>query len=104
RRRRRIADEANGKLVRYEARGRRAGGEHMQHFESLVLAAFMDHRAKDSLRAGLVAALLKLVITSAQRLDGPPSEDLRYLRNVGLRITAVDAESMQLHQLAGVVF
>jgi len=37
-------------------------------------------------------------------IDRPAGEDARSLDDVGLRITAVDAEGMQFHQLAGVVF
>ena len=37
-------------------------------------------------------------------IDGPAGEDAGYLGDVGLGVAAVDAEGVEFHQLAGVVF
>ena len=37
-------------------------------------------------------------------VDCPASEDARHLGHVGLRVAAIDAQRVQLHQLARVVF
>ena len=65
----------------------------------------LDFFAEDFLGAGLVAALVELEAAAALRaVDGPAGEDARHLGDVRLGVAAVDAEGVQLHQFASVVF
>ena len=55
--------------------------------------------------AGLVAVGIEFESAAALgAVDGPAGEDARHLGDVGLGVAAVDAEGVQFHQFAGVVF
>jgi hypothetical protein len=68
-------------------------------------AVFLDLLAQDFLGSGLMAGFVEFESASALRaIDGPAGEDAGHLGDVGLGVAAVDAEGVQFHQLAGIVF
>ena len=127
--RRLVADEVRDELRRHEARRRRVAAERADGALGLVLARLPVADAEQRLRAGLVQERLEherdvvgrarhhrraspaaTERASARRLplrresaDGPAGQHLRELLDVLLRVAAVDAERVQLEQLARVV-
>src|SRR5262249_26992700 len=99
-----VAHEANGQLARDELRGRRMVREQLQHLHTFLLAVVFDLVSENGLRARLVHALIEIEISAAAWIaNGPTSEAFRNFRNITLRVTAIDTERVQLHQLAAVV-
>jgi hypothetical protein len=76
----------------------------MQNLEPFAFPALVNRCTHDSFRTGFVTTFFELEISIAQWLDCPASKHLGNLRNVGLRVTAIDAEGVQFHQLTRVVF
>jgi len=97
--------------------------QHVQGLLALGLAGGRDVPAQPLLVAGVVGARMEPEARDAKRIarrhhglrlpggggqqrraEGPAGEDTRQRRDVSLRVAAVDAERVQLHQLACVVF
>ncbi len=79
--------------------------QQVQHFQSFLLAVLLYAMSEDDLVAGLVHARLEAEVAAFYRLlDCPPGEYLGHFGDVFLRVAAVDAERVQFHQLAAVVF
>ena len=77
----------------------------MEQFAAFEFTAVLELLPERLLGAGLVAVGVEFETSAALRaLDGPAGEDARYLRYVCLGVAAIDAERVQFHQLAGVVF
>ena len=80
-------------------------GEDVEHLLAVALtAARLDRVAEHQLRAGVVHARLEdEPAAEARILDRPAGQGPRDFLHVLLRVAAVHAERVQLHQLAGVV-
>src|SRR6185312_8216166 len=84
---------------------RRMMREHLQRLHTFLLAILLEFLAQHDLCTGLVHALFKLEFTALLRLlDGPSGEHLCELGHILLRVSAIYAEGVQLHDLARVVF
>ena len=81
-------------------------GQNIQHFFTIVHAtAGWNDVAEYNFLAFIVQLVVVEKAASFARLEnGPAGEAARHLRYILLRITAVHAERVQLHQLAAVVF
>src|SRR6476646_10943634 len=65
----------------------------------------MNFLSQNELRIRIVQSLVKLEFWILPRpLDGPPGKAPRHLRHILLRVTAINTERVQLHQLASVIF
>src|SRR6266700_4544101 len=79
--------------------------QQVQHLHSFFLPVLFDPLAEDNFLARLMAALFETEVSTFARLANCPArEDARYFRDIILRVTAIDAEGVQFHQLASVVF
>src|SRR5262249_1997675 len=105
RRRRRVADETARELGGNQTRRRWLPCEDVEHLLAVGLAAArFDHVAEHDFLAGIVEARIEPEAAAKPRvLDRPPREGARDLGHVLLRVAAVHAERVQLHQLAAVV-
>src|SRR5207237_9196902 len=105
RRRRLIGDEAAHELGGGEARGGRGMEQQAQDSLAVVLAAARGYpQAEDGLLAAVVHPRTEDEARGVARtVDRPARERARHLGDVLLRVAAVDAERVQLHQLARVV-
>src|SRR5262249_28366162 len=66
---------------------------------------FLDLVTEHNFRPRFVHALFKFEATAfAWLLDRPSCENARYFRHVSLRVAAIHAQRVQLHQFAAVVF
>ena len=92
-------------FVRDEARGRWMARDDVEHLLAVLDAASRGQPlAEDGLLAGVVHDRPEDEPAAAARLlERPPGERARDLDDVLLRVAAVDAERVQLEQLAGVV-
>ena len=79
--------------------------EDVEHLLAVGLAAArLDDVAEHHLLAGVVQARVEREAAALPRaVDRPAGERARHLGDVLLRVAAVDAERVQLHQLAAVV-
>src|SRR5277367_5015482 len=85
-------------------RCRWASSQPVQHLQTFLFAALLNGLAHDDLRSWLVAPVVEREPRSFARLfDGPAGEPLGHFCYVFLRVSAIDAESVQLHQFAGIV-
>ena len=102
--RRIIGDETAAHFGGDEFCGGRMRGEDFQHFFAVLDAAVGgDDVAEDDLRAVVVTAGHELEFAGL-RVDAPAGEAAGDFLHVLLRVAAVDAERVQFHDLAGVVF
>jgi len=79
---------------------------HRQHVQRILpfrLATRCHRLAQPGLGAVIVAARIERELGVALRAIGPAGQHARQLGHVFLGIAAVDAQGMQLHQLAGVI-
>src|SRR5262245_7988176 len=86
-------------------RGLWASTEHVEHLKTFVFAIFFDCCSQNDFVAGFMFFGVEEKASAQLRLLESPAG--KYPRNFGhivLRITAIDAQGMQLHQLTGVVF
>ena len=75
------------------------------HLSVFHAAAGGNLHAQHGLLAFVVNAIVVNEFAATVRLsDGPPGETAGYFDDVLLRVSAIDAQSVQLHQLARVVF
>src|SRR5262245_19227057 len=115
-----MADELGGD----ELRRRRMMSKDVEHFKSVVDTARRDLVPQDDLLAVVMRARVEeegarrspcgfatqrvhrpaICCPPARLKDGPAGETARDFLHVLLSVTTVDAESVQLHQLASVVF
>ena len=81
-----------------------AGGEHMQHLQTLTFAALMDRLAQHCLQAWLMPALVKREARTLPRVfKSPARKHFRHFGHIRLRVPAVHPQRVQLHQLPTVV-
>src|ERR1035441_3868423 len=100
-----IADETDGEFTGEEMRGGRAGGEHVEQLAAFQFAVVLELLTHDLFGSGLVAVSVKFEFAgTGGAVDGPSGENARHLRDVGLGVAAVDAQSVQFHKLTSVVF
>ena len=79
--------------------------QEVQHFQSFLLTVLLDAMSEHDFVAGLVHARLEAEVpTFIRLLQRPTGEHLGNLGDIFLRVAAVYAESVQLQQLAAVVF
>ena len=79
-------------------------GEHVQRLHAFAFTAFFKLFAEYLLFSGLVSAFVKFELAALLRLfDAPSSQNFGELRNVFLRVTAINAERVEFHDLARVV-
>ena len=103
--RRIVGDEAHCQFLRNEVRRIWIVRQQVQHFQSFFFAMFFDAMPEDDLGAGLVHARLEAEGAALFRLiEGPSGEDFGNFGDIFLRVAAVYAERVQLHQFAAVVF
>src|SRR6185436_10210584 len=103
RRRRRIGDQALAELRREELRGRRMAREKADHrLPFLDSAAGAEALSEDELRLAVVEKTAEREARVAA-IDAPAGEHACKLGDVLLRVAAIDAERVQLHQLARIV-
>src|SRR3981081_3493968 len=77
----------------------------MQHFQSFFFTVFFDAMSEDDLVAGLMHARLEAEVGAFSWLiECPSGENLGNFGDIFLRVAAVYAEGVQLHQFAAVVF
>src|SRR4051812_11582129 len=80
-------------------------GEHLQRFHAFALAALFELLPEHDLLARLMPALIEFEFSTLLRLlDGPSGKHLRQFGYVLLRVAAVNAQRMEFHNLACVVF
>src|ERR1700736_2878310 len=78
--------------------------QNIQHFFAVLHAAAMNLMAKNGLRALVVQAVIKEKHRIAPRLlDCPSGKSFRDVDDVFLRVSAIYAECVKLHQFAAVV-
>src|SRR5689334_15294762 len=79
--------------------------EQVQHLQAVLFTSHRgDRLAEDDLLFSIVPRGVELEFSELLRIvNRPPRERPRNRDDVGLRVTAVDAEGMELHQLAAVV-
>ncbi len=83
----------------------RAIRKQMQNLHAFRLAVEGELMPQGDFLSGLVTARVKGVISAlVGPLNVPAGKDLRHLGDVALRVSAVDAEGVEFHQLARVVF
>ena len=105
RRGRRVADEPPRQLGRHEPRRRGMRGEQVEHLLAVLDSAGANLVSEDDLLAIVVNPRFEQEVAAYSRIaDRPAGERPRHLGDVLLRVAAVDAERVQLHQLARVVF
>jgi hypothetical protein len=77
----------------------------VKELAAFLFSVVLDLFAEDFFRAGFVAVGIEGEVAADEgTIDGPAGEHARDLRYVGLRVAAVDAEGVEFHQLAGVIF
>src|SRR6185437_13067547 len=103
---RRIADEAPHQRGRDEMSGRRVRREDVEHLLAIAhAAAGLDAVPQDDLFAIVVPARIEGEAAAVTRLlNRPAGEGASNFGDVFLRVAAVHAERVQLHQLASVIF
>ncbi len=81
-------------------------GQNIEHLLAVLHApAGRNHMAQHHLLAFVVQLVVVEESAAAPRLqDGPAGEAARHFGDVLLRVAAVHAERVQLHQLAAIVF
>src|SRR5437870_11453976 len=79
--------------------------EDLEDLHAFFFTLLFDFVAKDDLGAGLMHASFEFdPATFFGLFDRPSREHARDFRDISLRVAAVDAQGVQLHQLATVVF
>src|SRR5437879_12176845 len=79
--------------------------EDLEHLHAFFFTLLFDFVAKDDLGAGLMHAFFEFEpATFFGLFDRPSRERARDFRDISLRVAAVDAQGVQLPQLATVVF
>src|SRR5262249_30863676 len=103
--RRRVGHKPAHELRRDECRGGGRSGEEVEHLLAVILAAAgPDVVPEDDLLSFVVEPRLEPERAAvAWLIDRPAGERARDIDDVGLRVAAVHAERVQLHQLAAVV-
>src|ERR1700716_3593954 len=80
----------------------------MKHLQPLLFSILFNGNAHNQLGSGFVLRIVErcLGCLCARPVwsNGPAGEDLGYLGDVALRVTAIDPNGVKLHQLASVVF
>ena len=102
-----VVDEAAAELRGEVARGRWMKRHEVEHAINVRRAeAGTDGLAEDNFRAVVVEVLPKFDAALVEQFlgtHGPAGEAAGDFHHVALRVAAVDAEGVQLHQLAGVI-
>ena len=101
-----VGHKTNGQALRNEVRGGGMLREDVEHLEPVVHAAARgDGHAEHVLLAFIVDLFVELEIAALPRFaDGPAGEAAGHFGHVLLGVAAIDAERVQFHQLAAVVF
>src|SRR5689334_3535477 len=104
--RRRVVHESPNEFRRDESRGRGVIREQIEHFVAVMLAAAgFDVTAKYDFLALVVQLRHESEAAPLTRIcNRPAGERARHLRHVLLRVAAIDAQRVQLEQLASIVF
>jgi len=103
--RRLVGDEARAQLGADVMHGGVLVGENLEQPYSFILTITLELLAQDDLVALVVGPVVVGESGAALRpLDAPAGEDARDVDDVLLRVAAIDAERVQLEQLACVVF
>src|SRR5262249_14462247 len=103
--RRSVGNKAHGQLARDEFGRGRMMRQQVEHLLAFLFALLADALPEDELWSRLMSALVEVEGSALLRLfDAPPGQDLRQLGDVLLGVAAIDAERMQLHDFARVVF
>src|SRR5437660_1665131 len=97
--------QAHRQLLRDEVRRLRMPRQHTEYFQAFFRTIFFDLVSEDDLLAWFMHARVKTECASILRLfNGPAGEDFGDFGYVLLRVSAVDAEGVKLHEFATVVF
>ena len=80
--------------------------QNVEHFQAILDAAARgDFHAEHDFLTVIVESFIEIEATAPLRLaNGPAGEAARHFGNILLRVAAIDAEGMQFHQLARVIF
>ena len=100
-----IRDEVLRDLQRQMMRGVRIARQQVENLLTILDAAAVNPVAQHRLGIGIVQPLVKPELRRAlRRANRPAGEALGYLEHVLLSIAGIDAQGMQFHQLAAVIF
>src|SRR5579862_5442176 len=87
------------------ARGVRIARQQIEDLLAIVHATAIDLAAENRFQPGIVKALIKHELRIPARLaNGPAGKGASHLDDILLRVSAVHAKRVQLHQLAAIVF